>query len=221
MATQPIGGESAPVITPPQFPPAAAGRIAASLLNRHSAHEIAEAVTVLIDVLDLLGGDADEEDDDPDLEPTGDEEDGAWVEWQTMRGSQKRGPNILPTYNEDDEDDDPAEEDDPSGQCTEDEISCGAGHWAGSTSLSWNGPGCPIADTGEEEPDAEGEQMGGDVPVLPVYSLEHNIFNDERQFLGYSNLQSSFVGQDIRSADTGALHTGRPPRLTSRPGEPV
>ena len=47
-------------------PPLAAGRIAASLLNRHSAGEIAEAVTVLIDVLDLLGGDPDLEDGDED-----------------------------------------------------------------------------------------------------------------------------------------------------------
>lgn len=54
-------------------PPLAAGRLAAKLLNRHSPHEIAEAITILIDVLDLLGG-------DPDLEPNGDELDGTGAE---------------------------------------------------------------------------------------------------------------------------------------------
>ena len=33
-----------------------------------------------------------------------------------MRGSQKRGPNIVPTWNEDDEDSDPAEDDDPDSE---------------------------------------------------------------------------------------------------------
>jgi len=54
-------------------PPMAAGRLAARLLNRHSPHEIADAITVLIDVLDLLGGDS-------DLEPNGDELDGTGAE---------------------------------------------------------------------------------------------------------------------------------------------
>lgn len=47
------------------FPPAAAALIASRLLNKHSAHEIAEAVEVLIDLLDLIGGDPDAEEDDP------------------------------------------------------------------------------------------------------------------------------------------------------------
>lgn len=54
-------------------PPLAAGQLAAKLLNRHSRHEIAEAITVLIDVLDLLGG-------DPDVELNGDELDGSGAE---------------------------------------------------------------------------------------------------------------------------------------------
>jgi hypothetical protein len=36
--------------------------IATRLLSRHSPHEIAEAIEVLVDVLDLLGGDPDKED---------------------------------------------------------------------------------------------------------------------------------------------------------------
>ena len=48
----------------------------------------------MIDVLDMIGGDhdADGEEGDP-AEPIGDEADAAWVEWDKMRGSQKRGPN--------------------------------------------------------------------------------------------------------------------------------
>jgi hypothetical protein len=45
--------------------------VAATLLNRHSATEIAEAVDVLIDVLDLLDSDA-------DVERNGDELDGSY-----------------------------------------------------------------------------------------------------------------------------------------------
>ena len=50
-------------------PPLAAGRLAARLLSRHSPHEIAEAIEVLVELLDLLGG-------DPDVEANGDELDG-------------------------------------------------------------------------------------------------------------------------------------------------
>jgi hypothetical protein len=52
--------------------------MAASLLNRHSPHEIAEAVEVLVDVLDLMGG-------DPDVEANGDELDGNRSEDDFMR----------------------------------------------------------------------------------------------------------------------------------------
>lgn len=48
------------------FADAAAARMAGKLLHRHSPHEIAEAIEVLIDVLDLLGGDPDSEDGDED-----------------------------------------------------------------------------------------------------------------------------------------------------------
>jgi len=46
-------------------PPLAAGRLASRLLLRHSPHEISEAIEVLVDLLDLLGGDPDAEEDDP------------------------------------------------------------------------------------------------------------------------------------------------------------
>ena len=88
MATQPITGE---VRAFPGPPLAAVALFAERLLARHSAQEIAEAVEVLVDVLDLLGGDPEVEEDDPaeDSDP--------------------------------DEGDDPAEDDDPleHGECVE------------------------------------------------------------------------------------------------------
>jgi hypothetical protein len=63
--------------------------------------------------------------------------------------------------------------------------------------------------------------MPCDVPMLKVYSAEYNMFTDQRTYLGIGNLQSSFVGQEIRSADSGAVHTGRSPSLISPPGVPV
>lgn len=56
-----------------QLAPAAVALLAARLLNKHSAHEIADAIEILVDVLDLLGG-------DPDVEANGDEEDGTGAE---------------------------------------------------------------------------------------------------------------------------------------------
>lgn len=87
MATVPLSPESAHVIQSSHFPPAAAGRMAAALLNRHSPHEIAEAIEVLVDVLDLMGGDA-------DTEANGDELDGTNAEDEevTAGGYGQGGP---------------------------------------------------------------------------------------------------------------------------------
>lgn len=57
------------VISHPSFPPSAAALIAARLLNRHSTSEIGHAIEILMDVLDLMDGDA-------DVELNGDERDG-------------------------------------------------------------------------------------------------------------------------------------------------
>lgn len=128
------------------------------LIPRDEYEELTEALATvlrigshfaprLIERLDLADGDPDNE-PGGDVEPAlanGDCEDAAYIDWDQMRGSQKRGPNVLPTYNEDDEDDDPAEEDDDPGQCTEDEISSGA------MADGWQfnrGPGCQLSDEG-------------------------------------------------------------------------
>ena len=126
------------VIIHPAFPPAAAALIASRLLDKHSAGEIGAAIEILIDVLDLMGGDPDREDamdmeDDFALSQQAiditrnlpgcaisDQDAGAWIEWSTMRGRQKGGANIL-AGGEDDEDDDAAELDDEGGGNVEDE----------------------------------------------------------------------------------------------------
>jgi hypothetical protein len=113
------------------------------MLDRFNRDELGNAIEVLVTLLDVWDGDPDEETDDPDLEPAGDEKDAAWIEWNTMRGSQKRGPNILATQNEDDEDDDPAE---PDGDETD-------GNGAEDEPCAWfaaydRGPGCEVADPG-------------------------------------------------------------------------
>lgn len=122
----------------------------------------------LIERLDLTDGDPDDETDDPDLEPIGDEADGAWIEWNTMRGSQKRGPNILPTYNEDDEDDDPREAngDETDGDFAEDEF-------AARFRISPGGPGCVISDPdegvddkGEMDDEREPDEVDSPQPII-------------------------------------------------------
>lgn len=109
MATRPIDTATAAVIRPDRFPPAAAAHVAGKLLNRHSAHEIAEAIEVLVDLLDLLGGDPDLE-DNGDAEEAGDEKDIAWPEWagRMLRLKPTCDPFALGLPTEDDEDDDPS-----------------------------------------------------------------------------------------------------------------
>lgn len=203
---------------PGTLPPAVIQRIASEMVNRHSPHEIAEAITILIDLLDLLGGDPDAEDSEAH-EAAGDEVDVAWVEWNTMRGSQKRGPNLIAGLEDD-------EEDDPAGQCDEDGINteyraakqhsgagcvisdpnfCSAGDDRGGT-ISFNLPGIYCQDAGPGDPDdAEHWQQTCNVPMPPVISADYNLFTDRRVDLGIANLQTSFRtnGNGVRSADSG------------------
>lgn len=140
-----------PVTLPNQFPPMPT---VARILSRFDRDQLTSFIAVAIDLADSMDGDPDIEDDDP-AEAIGDEKDAAWVEWRQMRGSQKRGPNIV-SGNEDDEEDDPAEEDDPSGQCDEDEINTNLqARWA-------SRPGCSISD-----PDEDDDPAGGNVTDEP------------------------------------------------------
>lgn len=130
------------------LPPARTARLAGALLGRYSAAEIADAIEVMVDILDALGGDPDSE-DNADLEPAGDGEDWAWSEWHTRNSVGLQAGVEAPAFetcgtSEDDEDDDPA------GQCDEDGVNTELDRLAG------HGPGCMIAD--------EDFDYGGAVP---------------------------------------------------------
>lgn len=94
----------------------------ARILSRFDRQQLEGFLSVAIDLLDFADGDPDAEnatnlEDDfvltdnalhSDTGPgcaISDRDAGAYVEWSTMRGSQKRGPNLL-AGQEDDEDDD-------------------------------------------------------------------------------------------------------------------
>jgi hypothetical protein len=216
MAPIPLGGTAAPVTLPGTIPNMPA---VARILARHDRGKLAAFVTVAIDLLDVLDGNSDfegecSEDEVSRCTDTGrpvlrdepgcdiaDAGENAWVEWTTMRGSQKRGPNIVAGH-EDDEDngdlgDHSASEDDCPG--------------IGSKALCGNGPGCAISDCDHEhdgrEPgdDAEVEQMIDDVPALHVYTLDHNLFSDKRTLLAHPG-----PGGSVYFEANGKLWKGEP-----------
>jgi hypothetical protein len=143
---------------PAAIPPALA---VMAILDRFNRDELGHTIEVLIALLDIWDGDPDDQqtnDAEDDSAFTGiakayadsgpgciasDSGDQAYVEWHTMRGNQKGGPNILAGH-EDDEDDDPGEDDDPSGQSDEDGVNTGGAPRFGRGGPS--GAGCPIAD---------------------------------------------------------------------------
>lgn len=158
MATNPIGSGKDPVTLPGVIPPMPA---VARILARHPRERLEAFVSIAIDLMDVADGDSDIEPNGDDLDGTGAEDDfcehssdgspgcpvadrgeHAWIEWHTMRGSQKRGPNIARTH-EDVEDDDPAEEDDHSGDIANEDEPEGFAQFRGEL-----GAGCPISDPG-------------------------------------------------------------------------
>lgn len=120
---------SAEVLTHGRFPPAAAARICAELLNRHSPHEIACAIEILIDLRDIMEGDA-------DAETEGLEDD-----FTPMPAEVDFGPGCP--IADAAEDDDPPEDDDPAGQCDEDGINTAL------ATATDSGAGCYISDHAE------------------------------------------------------------------------
>ena len=205
MASTPLGGPPAVVTMPGTLPPMPA---VARILSRFDRAQLVGFIAVAIDLADAMDPDPDLEHDGDELDSDGDERgDTAWIEWDKMRGAQKSGPNHL-AGQEDDEDvegggDDAQSEDEPG-------FSSAQRRWA---NLARNGAGCKISDddhADEAEPasDDEREQLPDDVPMLPVVTLDHNLFTDQRQPLGLSNLQTSFRSNanPVRSADSGAVH---------------
>ena len=131
-----------PVTLPNQFPPVPA---VLRILSRFDRQQLHGFIAVALDLADAMDG-------DPDLETCAVEDDGtpmpkeidfgpgcevsdsgenAWIEWDQMRGSQKRGPNLVQDHEDD-------EEDDPAGQYDED-------YYTGPAKPGY-GPGCTISD---------------------------------------------------------------------------
>lgn len=214
MASIPLSGPAAPVTLPGAPPPMPA---VSRILARFDRPQVEGFIAVAIELLDALDGPADP--DNPDYSPCGDgkpgdaadherggdEEAAAWIEWSTMRGSQKGWHNMVAGEEDDEEDDgDTGVEDHPFGIDPEEDC-CIAGD---DTVRSGAGPGKDLA-YGEHGPgdadDAEHWSMTHNVPVHHVVTLDHNPFTDQRQSLGLSNLLTSFRtnGQTLRSADSG------------------
>lgn len=170
----------------------------ATILSRYDRNKLASFIEVAISLLDTLDGDPEAEEHpledafvshDPYFAYTdSDGSDTAWAEWHT-RGRHKlvRGEHEAADQCEDDEDDDPdtSAEDAPEGFDPEQDR-CSAGDdgvFSGAVSLHDvmkpdYGPGDSV--------DEERQQMADDVPCIPVFTLEPNIFNGQRQLLGYT-----------------------------------
>ncbi|MDE2303539.1 MAG: hypothetical protein KGK11_13370 [Sphingomonadales bacterium] len=118
MATVPIGGDAAPVTLPGSIPPMPA---VARILGRYDRPKLAAFIEVAIGLLDTFDApfDPDEPDfattrfdgapgDPVDSEEAGDDEAGAYAEWQTMPpATRKAGALMVASMgNEDDEDGD-------------------------------------------------------------------------------------------------------------------
>lgn len=165
MANTDLRADSALVTIPNRLPPMPAVQRVLLRYARHDRETLEAFLSVAIDLLDMVDGDIDREDatdleDDfalsamaTDYAASGpgcsisDQDAGAYVEWHTMRGSQKRGPNIL-AGQEDDEDDDAAEQGDHEGQCDEDGVNTAFDYVRFTYGAS--GPGCMLSDPGGE-----------------------------------------------------------------------
>ena len=200
-------------------------------LARCDRKQLGALIELAIELADMLDGDPDAEigswPDDvravdrlalpEDAEAIGDEQDAAWHEWTSMDRAHRRRTYCQADLNghEDDEDDDEREDDDPAGQSDEDGINTGS---AEGVYHSWErGPGCPISDPNEEWQDT------ANVPMIDAFTLDYNVFNDQRVSLGIVNLQSSFrvAEPGVRSADSGKMHWNRATIGLPAPGVPV
>lgn len=144
MEHRPILPASAPLSALDRFLPSDLGSTpllaVAAALRGFNRDQLGSTIEVLIALMDVADGDPDAEagndlEDDFVLSANAvemgrnpavdcvDQDAGAYVEWHTMRGSQKRGPNLLAGH-EDDEDDDPdtSVEDDPLGIDPEEDL---------------------------------------------------------------------------------------------------
>lgn len=104
------------------------------VLAQFNRQQLETAAEVLIALMDLQDG-------DPDAETEGLEDD-----FTTVLSGVDYGPGCA--LSDPGEVDDEPEEDDPQGECSEDEIST-----ALASVTVWSGPGCPISDPAEDRQD--------------------------------------------------------------------
>lgn len=215
-----------------QFPAAAPMPAVARILSRYDRARIEAFLSIAIDLLDSMDGDPEAEEEpledafvkhDPAFaHMVADHEAGAYVEWHSKPANLRRhGQPEFTVGHEDAEDDDPLDHDG-----AEDEFLTPA-HHAFNNAIT-RGAGCKVSDPGgcehdgrEPDDDREREQMIYDVPMLHTYSQEYNIFTDQRVFLGISNLQDSYICQEVRSADTGVILRRNGYSWPPKPGKPV
>lgn len=147
----------------------------AAIMARYDRQKLASFIEVAIGLLDTMDGDPEAEPATwteagnrdthaglpDDHEHTGDDQDIAWTEWHNRHPRHLRTSPHEPTgsiHSEDDEEGDAPEDDDPDHE----------------------------HDGQEPDHDDEIAQMPEDVPCIPVFTLEPNIFNGQRQLLGYT-----------------------------------
>lgn len=230
MATNSIGGVAAPVTLPGTIPPMPA---VARILARYDRDKLEAFIAIAIDLADTLDGDPEAEEEpledgfvahDPAFaDMVADNEAGAYLEWESMAARTRRTRTTCQVPGQEDDETTGAEDDwHPEG-----------GNFAQSSAGQHvtGGAGCLISDTDlavddgpvDGDCDWEREQMPDDVPSPPTYSLAFNVFDDKRQFLGFTNMMSTFAGE-ARSADTGAMHLGggwSGRAIPDKPGAPV
>lgn len=180
MATNPIGGSLSPVTLP-------------NLLSTFDRNTLASAIEVLVAVVDAMDGDADQE-DGTDLE------DDFRLTDLAMGFDRGRGPGCdVSDTGEDDGEDRGLDEGEPDMRSYRGE---GAGCRISDDDSAVDDKGCD-----DNWDDREEEQMPQDVPMLATYSLDYNLFTDQRDFLGINNLTTSFRtnGGEVMSAETRAV----------------
>lgn len=189
----------------------------ARILSRYERGQIESFIAVAIDLLDFTDGDTDLEDNGLEDDFTPHPGDGAGCPIADSDCCSARDDD--PPYFAGDR-----APGDPDDREEDDEDRCPAGDDGVFAGSALPPPTAKIDINAGDPDDAEDWQQTCNVPVDPVFSLEHNIFNDKRPLLGRSNLLSSFRtnGGEETSADTGnVLRSTDAHGGDRRPGVPI
>jgi len=171
------------------------GRTAIRHAKRTAWAVIAEVAELLVEVLDVAAGDADLETEE-DVGADDEGENRTWIETVDQRRIGAAAGASTQSH-DDAEDDDPREDDG--------EDICAAGDDRGTGDGGGDDGQAGDPEDAESTHDDEIEQMGDDVPCVPVYGLEPDLFTGKREYLGHNNLQPSFRsnGASVRAFDPG------------------